>query len=291
MPKPTDRWNAPECIGRPISPHPGGLASSAHSNRLRPVDRVSCKKEISDQNDAAVFPIQKNKGRRLTPRVVQIEHENRWPAVDESQDKPPVVAQRISVKIFANPSSTASLSPIDQIKPDIFREHVAYRIEITRVKALYIGREPRAFRLCQNGRRDIVWLSRQLAQADTATLQGGFRRRDAAPGNLTNLLELIAEDVFQDNRAALSYRQAHKDPQAGGGDLSVTHSVYRSWDHVQILIGMRNLLTPPSSKEIQCCVMSDPKQPSFRVCRRLNPGRSLDRFQKCLLNHVLAVNH
>src|SRR5206468_640932 len=103
----------------------------------------------------------------------------------------------------------------------------------------------------------------QFTKTRATTLQGGFDRWDATPRNLANLLQRIAGHVSQDNGAPLGYPQTREGPEARSGDVPIAHRVYRSSDHIQILIGMSDLTARPSAEEIQRRVMSDPKQPRF----------------------------
>jgi hypothetical protein len=82
-------------------------------------------------------------------------------------------------------------------------------------------------------------------------MQGGLHSRDGAPQDLSNLLERIPKDIHEDHRAALSHRQPHEAPEAGGGDLPVLGWIRGVDGHVRILVGMGRLLTCPSSEEVQ----------------------------------------
>jgi hypothetical protein len=121
-------------------------------------------------------------------------------------------------------------------------------------------------------------------------LQGALRGRDAAAHDRADLVDGIAEHVSQDHGASLRHREAHEGPEARSHDLAVGHGAGQGGDHVQIFIGVGSVVARAPAQEIECRIVSDPKQPPFRIVQRFGPRGGLDRLEECLLKHVLAVD-
>lgn len=120
-------------------------------------------------------------------------------------------------------------------------------------------------------------------------MQRGFDRRHGQAGDAADLLQRIAENVHQDDAAALRHRQPHEGAQACRGRLAIVHGGYGIGDHFRFLVGLDGI-SPGATQEIERGIVRDAEQPTLRPGDGSCLGQRLDRPQQRLLQEVLAVD-
>ena len=75
----------------------------------------------------------------------------------------------------------------------------------------------------------------------------------------------MAENILQDHRAALERRKPHERTQARGGNLITLIERIRRGHHVEGLLMLDHRSARAAAQEIECCVVSDTKDPALGV--------------------------
>jgi hypothetical protein len=90
--------------------------------------------------------------------VAWIAHEQRRTSINQSRHKMPIVDVSVVVKVPPNLAAALHASPVDELQSHLLGQHVADGVEVTRVEAVDVFGQQRAFRRGQGGEWQVLGL-------------------------------------------------------------------------------------------------------------------------------------
>src|SRR5262245_18978540 len=102
---------------------------------VRAVERVTRETKVSNGDDAALGPVQEDEVQRASGLVLGVDHEDCRTSLHEPHDTPPVGRARIPMKVVADLGLSPRAQPINQVKPNVVGQHVAYGIKVSCIEA------------------------------------------------------------------------------------------------------------------------------------------------------------
>src|SRR5262249_52030057 len=150
------------------------LVPFVHDDDLRRLDCIARMAEIANGADALARPLQHDEIGRLTRRIARIAGNNCRVPVDKPRLQVPVVHTGVIAEISAHLRAPGHARLAHQIEPHVVRQHVADGIEVARIEAVHIGRQPCLVSLAKDRRRRVAWLVRRRAQALAPAMRGGL---------------------------------------------------------------------------------------------------------------------